>query len=236
MSFASTNLRPLMLALCLAWLTGCSGALTRAGLGPPYQPISEVRADELMPLAVLNREPGVVRVSGNDGEEEKPDSSEAIAPDTWRMRVADYWVVDVVRGQGGAVSALSETDLHEGQRVAYVDPLPMLPETLRFGEPLQSATQIHVYNHGSDALLTSGQCKQTITLLGTRPINTPRGKATATLIQTRRQYKFPLVRVDIDILTAYVPGRGHVAAINRRVIRFLGLVPITLEQHVTRIE
>jgi len=227
----------LLLALCLAWLAGCHSAPTQVDLGPPYEPITEARADALMPLDVLNREPGVVRVTDNRGENEKPDTSTPIAPDTWQLRVADYWIVDVTRSPDGAILITNEAELPEGQRVEYLNPLPMLPETLTLGEPLQSTTPINVYNHGpdSDALLTSGQCTQTLTLLGTRTINTPDGQITATLIQTQRKYKLPLVSVDIYILTAYVPGQGPAAGINRRVIRFLGLLPVTIEQHIMRI-
>ena len=151
------------------------------------------------------------------------------------MRVTDYRIVDVIRGPGGAVSILSEAELPEGQRVEYLDPLPMIPAVLASGEPLQSVTRINLYNQETGTRLASGQCEQTLTLLGTKQIDTPEGIATATLIQTQRQYKLPLVRVDMDILTAYVPGQGPAAGINRRAIRFLGLVPITIEQHVLRI-
>lgn len=226
----------LMLTVCLAWLTGCGQTVSRAELGPPYMPVAGVRADDLMPVEVFNRGPGRVRVTDDRGENDRPDTSEAIAPDTWRMRVAGYWVVDVTRGPGGAVLILSETELHEGQRVEYTTPLPMLPETLTHGETHRSASLITLYNHESGAQLATGRCEQTITLLGARPIQTPSGEVTATLVQTQRQYKLPLVSVDIDILTAYVPGLGPAAGLNRRVIRFLGLLPVTVEQHIMRVE
>ncbi len=235
MTHARPPLPYLMLAMCLAWLAGCNRALTPAELGPPYAPIDQARAEALMPLDVLNRAPGVVRVTDDKGEHDQTDTSEPIAPNAWRTRVAGFWIVDVTRSPNGAISILSEAEISEGQRVEYSSPLPMLPESLKLNEPLQSASPISVYNLGSDAPLASGQCQQTLTLLGTRTIDTAQGSTTATLIRARRKYSLPLVSVDVDILTAYVPGQGPAAGINRRVIRFLGLIPVTVEQHVMRI-
>lgn len=235
MTPARPPLHYLMLAICLAWLAGCNRALTPAELGPPYAPIAHVRAEALMPLEALNRAPGVVRVTDDKGEHDQAATSEPIAEDTWRTRVAGFWIVDVIRGPDGAISILSEAEVSEGQRVTYTNPLPMLPESLTLNEPLQSASPISVYNIGSNAPLASGHCRQTLTLLGARTIDTPQGSTTATLIQARRRYSLPLVSIDVDILTAYVPGQGPAAGINRRVTRFLGLVPVTVEQHLMRL-
>ncbi len=154
----------------------------------------------------------------------------------WRMQVANFWIVDLIREPTGTVSILSETELIDARRVEYDPPMPMLPATLTMNQPSKHTSRVRIYNHDTGTLLSTGECTAVITLLGTKQISTPLGPATATLIQTQRQYKLPLVRVDMHILSAYVPAQGPIAGLTRRNIKLLGLLPISREERMMRVK
>lgn len=151
------------------------------------------------------------------------------------MRVAGFWLVDVIREASGDVSILREVEQPESRRVEYDPPLPMLPAKLTAGEPVERASDVRLYDHESGALQATGGCKAVYTLLGTKRIDTPDGPVTAYIVKTQRRYRLPLVRVDMYLLSAYEPGRGPIAGVTRRDVWLLGLLPVSRQESVVRV-
>ncbi len=209
-----------------------------------------------MPLPIPNRESGVVRVTDNEGlEHEVGRSTQPVGPgerpwkenppatdiypgagaEVWRMSVAGFWVVDVMREPTGGVSILREVESAESRRVEYDPPLPLLPASLTIDSPVEYVGQVRVYDHNSGALQSRGTCTATYRLLGSKQIALPGREVRAAMVQTVRRLDLPLVQVDIHILAAYVPGEGSVAWQTRRDIKLLGVVPVTREHRVVRV-
>jgi len=250
--------------LFLLWVSGCasSGPTPAAGgrvvdvreaLSGPYEVVDIARAEVLMPLPVPQ---GQVRVTDYQGvAHEKTDQTKALGEGTWRMRVPGFWVVDVVREADGEISILREVELGESRRVEYDPPLAMLPSALVMGEPTQRVSVVRLYDHDSGQLQASGTCTAVYRLLGTKPLALPGelswdtsmdtsggasggksgGSVTAYIVQTDRRFDLPWVKVDMQILSGYVPGEGAVAGWTRRDMKLLGVLPVSREESVVRV-
>jgi hypothetical protein len=158
----------------------------------------------------------------------------------WRMSVGGWWVVDVVADAGGGVLILSEVEEAEARRVVYDPPMPMLPAELWMGRPIEFTSNVGVYNHETGVLESTGTCTATYRLLGKKTLS-PGGllpgdapAEVAYIVRVDRQYKLPLVVVDMKIITAYAPGQGPIAAKTVRIVRLLGLIPVVHKQSVVR--
>jgi hypothetical protein len=230
------SVRLIFLAAVLALLGGCGTAATHTSLGPPYTPAERASADDLMPLPRPDRGTAVVRVTDHKGEQhDQPDTIDPIGPGRWRMQVAGFWIVDVKREPDGTVSILREVELDEARRVEYDPPLPLLPASLTFDNPIEHITEARVYDHDNGTLQSQGTCTAVYRLLGSKIISLPGAEVNAIILQTDRRFDLPWVQVDLHILAAYVPGEGVVAWQTRRDIRLLGLLPISREQRVVRV-
>lgn len=222
-------------------LTGCGAAEKPALLEPPFELADGqvVRGADLWPVLA---HAGRVVVTDEGKAHDVQDVTAEVAPGAgvWRMTVGSFWVVDVVRGEDGGVSAIKEVEAAEERRVEYDPPLPLLPAGLRAGEPMEFTSAVKVYNHANGALEATGECTATYTLLGTKALGgygPPTGdtvKGTAYIVQVQRHYKLPLVVVEMRILSAYAPGRGPIAWRTVRVVKLLGVLPVVREQSVER--
>ncbi|MEZ6191633.1 MAG: hypothetical protein R3C45_10130 [Phycisphaerales bacterium] len=231
---------PSILMLCVsALLTGCGSADKPALLEPPFGAVDgqAVRATELWPTLA---QAGRVVVTDEGKALDVQDVTAEIGPGVWRMTVGNFWVVDVVRGQDGSVSALKEVEAAEERRVEYDPPLPLLPAELRAGEPIEFTSAVKLYNHANGALEATGECTATYKLLGTKSLGggglllSDSRHELAYVVEVRRHYKLPLVGVEMHILSAYVPGEGPIAGRTVRVVKLLGLLPVVHEQSVER--
>jgi len=248
----------ILVTAVLALFTGCSAPWTPTSLAPPYEPTGAVRAEDLMPLPMPNGGPGMVQVTDAQGERHRvvntaePAVTGALSGETtgagaWRMRVAGFWAVDVVREASGEVTILREVELAESRRVDYDPPLALLPADLTMDDPVVRVSGVRVYDHENGTLQATGTCTATYRLLGTQQLALPGGttggtsggtsggKVMATVVQTDRRYDLPWVTVDMHILSGYEPGRGLVARVIRRDMRLLGLLPVRREQSIVRV-
>jgi hypothetical protein len=230
-----------LLITLTALLNGCGSAEKPALLEPPFGAVDgrAVRASELWPAQARA---GRVVVTDEGKAHDVQDVTAEVDPGAgvWRMTVGNFWVVDVVRGQDGSVSALKEIEAAEERRVAYDPPLPLLPAELRAGEPMEFTSAVRLYNHANGALEATGECTATYTLLGTKaiksngPSRNESEQSTAYVVEVQRHYKLPLVSVEMRILSTYAPGRGPIAGRTVRVVKLLGLLPVVREQSVER--
>ncbi len=238
-----TRLPPFLYVAVLFILTGCNTSPTHLSLGPPYELAEAARAEVLMPLPIPA---GVVRVTDDQGEEhDQPDRTGPMdrgeqlgdhpGERAWRMSVAGFWVVDVVREPTGGVSILREIELAESRRVEYDPPLPLLPASLTMGLPVEFVSRARVYDHDSGALLSAGDCTAVYRLLGSKQIELPGRTVRVSIVRTDRRFDLPWVKVDMQIISAYVPGEGTVAWVTKREIRLLGLLPVTRENRAVRV-
>ncbi len=240
----------ILLIAMFVLLSGCGGTEKPALLEPPYLAVDgqAVRASELWPVRA---QAGRVVVTDRGEAHDVQDVTAEVTPGSpgspgspgagvWRMTVGSFWVVDVVRGEDGGVSALNEVEAAEERRVEYDPPLPLLPAELRVGEAVEFTSAVKLYNHANGALEATGECTATYTLLGTKSLDmygppaSDETKNTAYIVQVQRHYKLPLVGVQMHILSAYAPGKGPIAGRTVRVVKLLGVLPVVREQSIER--
>lgn len=231
----------ILLIILSSLLSGCGSTEKPALLEPPFElaDAHAVRAAELWPVGARA---GRVVVTDEGKAHDVQDVTAEVAPGAgvWRMTVGSFWVVDVVRGADGGVSAIREVEAAEERRVEYDPPLPLLPAELRAGEPIVFTSAVKLYNHANGALEATGECTATYTLLGMKSVDVgsrppgDTGTGAACVVQVERRYKLPLVGVEMHILSAYEPGRGPIAGRTVRVVKLLGVLPVVREQSVER--
>jgi len=243
-----TCTRLILIAAATALLTGCHTTPTPTSLGPPYEPARAARAAELLPLqAMAKRRAGRVRVTDQQGVgHEVTSSTQRMSPrarrgnrpgaEGWRLSEAGFWTVDVVRETSGDVSILREVEQLESRRVEYDPPLPLLPAELQMDQPIQRVSRVRVYDQANGVLQSAGECTAVYRLLGSKKIVLPGQTVRASIVRTDRRFDLRWVKVDMRILTAYVPGQGAVAWRTRRDIRLLGVLPVTREESVVRVK
>lgn len=228
-----------LLIIVTALLPGCGSVEKPALLEPPFDLVGGqvVRAAEVWPV---QSQGGRVVVTDEGKAHDVPEVTAQIGPGMWRMTVGSFWVVDVVRGEDGGVSAIREIEAAEERRVEYDPPLPLLPAELRAGEPMAFTSAVKLYNHANGALEATGECTATYTLLGTKalegdgPLPGDKQQNQAYIVEVQRRYKLPLVGVEMRILSAYAPGRGPIVGRTVRVVKLLGVLPVVREQSVER--
>lgn len=222
-----------LLAVTVALLCGCSSPEGAIELGPPYDRVEAVTAKRLMPLP---KRSGVVRVVDQAGRASEVSAwTQPEGPGTWRTSIEGFWTLTLVREASGAVSVMREVEHPENRYVDYSPPLAMMPGELKMGQAVERESRVAVYDLDSGVLQSSGPCRATYELLGSKRVDSGGGELTVYVVRTRREFDLPLVKVVMELVTGYEPGVGPVAQKVRRDVVLLGLIPVRREHRVDRL-
>ncbi len=141
----------------------------------------------------------------------------------WVFTYEGYQQVWLRAEADGALRIVREDDLDEEVQVTYEPALLMLPTKLEIGEAISETVTMTVRSLDGSQLRSVGTCINTVTLLGVQTVSTPAGAFEAVIVETRRQVQLPIARVEVQIISAFVPGRGQVAERVVQKVRALGL-------------
>lgn len=204
-------------ALALLWLmlgSGCQRVWVEdpgnlLGLAGPVEPIpAEIETASLFPLEKAR---GRFRIV--EGEQDGLDFEWNLkpAPHGWIYSYEGLQRVWLVKDAQDALRITREDDLDEEVQVTYEPGLLMLPRLIRSEvEETETATMV-VRSLDGRELRSTGICSNTITVVGRQKVNTPAGDFMAILVRSHRRIQLPIASVEVEILSAYVPGKGQVA-------------------------
>lgn len=212
-----------LLPAAIALATGCAAPTRTPDQPPPAADTSAeltVDAADLLPLTPRSRT--FIHRSGGD-ESRWTFTLEPVDDTTFAWTALEQRRTLLRRGDEGGIVIPEETEWADNSHVQYDPPIPLLPPTLRTGEPVEAEAAMTVLDRASGNRRAAGNVTVSIELLGERQVQTPAGPFDALVIRSQRRIRLDLASVDVTIDAAYAPGIGMVRQTIERRTRALGL-------------
>ena len=212
----------------LALLGGCADQGWNIGkniLGARQQlaPVTAQAAATLFPLKPTTGQFRIV-----EGDDAGDDFHFSLTPDVkgWKFTYDQRQVTYLQPAADGALLITREDSLDDGVAVTYTPPIVALPANLTPRVPFKGQCQAVIRNLDDHSEVTRGSCRYQVELLGMQKVTTPAGTFKAAIVRVHRGLNLGMADVTVDILTAYVPGRGQIAERVDQTTVALGLFPV----------
>jgi hypothetical protein len=190
-------------------------------------------AKDLLPLA-----PRSVKFVVTEGKDVGKSLTHTIAQTAkgWEMSTQDVSVVRLQIDDKGDLLVTEEEDLDENVLVAYEPALRALPAKLAAGETSKQTVRMTVFNRRTHKVRDEGSCEITVEFVATRPVQTPAGAITATVVKTTRHIKLGLAEATVTMHSAYQAGHGVIVDRVEQHTRAVGLFTMnkTLELRLAK--
>lgn len=197
----------LLLSGCArVWLEDPGNLLGQAELVNPVP--TEISTTDLFPLQDAK---GRFLVIEGDNDGLKFSWTLKSSSDGWIYNYQGLQKVWFIQDETGALYITREDDFEEEVRVVYEPAILALPALLNSQTAHEQKVEMTVTSLNGKEVRSRGPCYNSITLLGRQTISTPAGEFEAVVVRSKRRVQLPIAKVEIDILSAYVPGRGQVA-------------------------
>ncbi len=200
------------------WMEDPANGLGRAELIEPMATTADIA-----PLFPLRRDKGRFQIVEGDDDGYAFAWQLEPAGQGWVYTYEGYQQVWILQDEAGALRIVREDDLDEDVQVTYEPAVLMLPAKLETGFSESETVTMTVRSLDGTQLRSVGTCINTVTVLGKQSVSTPAGQFEAVMVETRRQVQLPIARVEVQIISAFVPGRGQVAERVVQKVRALGL-------------
>lgn len=238
------------LTLCFSVLMGCTNqrqttaasdvtsrttttAPAPAAATPASSQSPSTLAKDLLPLA-----PRSVKFVVTEGKDVGKSLTHTIAQTAkgWEMSTQDVSVVRLHIDDKGDLLVTEEEDLDENVLVVYQPALRALPANLVAGQPSKQSVHMTVFNRRTHKVRDEGSCEITVEFVATRPVQTPAGAITATVVKTTRHIKLGLAEATVTMHSAYQAGQGVIVDRVEQHTRAVGLFTMnkTLELRLTK--
>jgi hypothetical protein len=200
-----------------------------AATSPASAQASSTLAKDLLPLA-----PRSVTFVVTEGKELGKSLTHTLAQTArgWEMSTQDVSVVRLHLDDKGDLLVSEEEDLDENVLVVYEPALRALPAKLVEGEPSTQTVHMTVVNRRTHKVRDEGSCDITVEFVATRPVQTPAGPITATVVKTTRHIKLGLAEATVTMHSAYQPGQGVVVDRVEQHTRAVGLFTMNKTQEL----
>lgn len=150
----------------------------------------------------------------------------------WEMSTQDVSVVRLHIDDKGDLLVTEEEDLDENVLVVYEPALRALPAKLVAGQPSTQTVHMTVFNRRTHKVRDEGSCEITVEFVATRPVQTPAGSITATVVKTTRHIRLGLAEATVTMHSAYQAGQGVIVDRVEQHTRAVGLFTMNKTQEL----